>query len=155
MFIRLALLFIVVPIAELALLVEIGRRIGTLPTVALVAGTGLVGAYLTRRQGAAVLRQLRAELTARRVPASHIADGALILLAGALLITPGVLTDAVGFFCLVPGGRRVVKRAVGRWVGRAVQRGATRVAVRQSEIRFDERSDYRIVADGEFGPPGR
>jgi UPF0716 protein FxsA len=140
---RLALLFIAVPILELALLIEIGRRLGTAPTLALVIVTGIVGAYLTRRQGVAVLRHIRADVSARRVPASHLADGALILLAGALLITPGALTDAFGFFCLIPAGRKVLRRGFRAWAMRAVGANRVQVAWRRAELLDEDERDDR------------
>jgi UPF0716 protein FxsA len=130
---RLALLFIAVPILELALLIEIGRRLGTGPTLAVVIVTGLLGAWLTRRQGLGVIRQVRTEVAARRVPTDQLADGAMILVAGALLITPGLLTDAFGFFCLIPAGREVLKRAIRRRFVAAIQEGRVRVTVHRSE----------------------
>jgi UPF0716 protein FxsA len=123
------LVLVVVPVVEIALLVELGRRLGTTATVALILLTGLLGAWLTRRQGLGVLRQVRSEMAAGRLPASQIVDGVLILLAGVLLLTPGVLTDALGFFCLLPIGRRTVKTGLRRWFERALASGRVRVSV--------------------------
>jgi len=109
---RLALLFIVLPATELALLIEIGRRIGTLETFALIVVTGVVGAALARTQGLRVLSHVQAEVALGRMPAESLLDGLMILVAAALLVTPGVLTDVFGFLCLAPAFRRVVKRAV-------------------------------------------
>lgn len=142
---RLALLFIVVPLVELALLIEIGRRLGTGATLGLIVATGLLGAYLARRQGLAVLRRVRAELAAGRAPADQLADGAMILVAGALLMTPGILTDAFGFFCLVPAGRKLLKRWLRRWSGRMIQRGSVSVMY--------SRGESRISGDAEDVPP--
>lgn len=126
---KLLLLFVVVPLAELALLLEIGRRVGTLPTVGLIVGTGLLGAYLARRQGLGVLERMREETAAGRIPAGSVVDGVLILIAGALLMTPGVLTDAFGFFCLVPAGRKLLKTQLKRRFERAVRSGKIKVSV--------------------------
>ena len=109
---RLLLLFVVVPAVELALLIELGSRIGTLATLGIIAGTGVIGAALARRQGLGVLRRLQQETNQGRLPADPLVDGAFLLVAGALLVTPGVLTDVVGFLCLVPGFRAIVKREV-------------------------------------------
>ena len=100
---RLLILFIVVPVVELALLIEIGQRVGTLATIGLIIGTGFVGASLARQQGISTLARLRKDLDASRLPAEAIIDGVMILVAAAVLITPGVLTDLFGFLCLVPG----------------------------------------------------
>lgn len=120
---RLLLLFIAVPVVELFLLIEIGRRVGTVTTVAIILATGIVGASLARRQGISGLARLRADLEAGRFPADPIVDGVLILVAAAVLITPGLLTDLVGFLCLVPACRRLVKRYLRGTFERAVQAG--------------------------------
>ena len=120
---RLLLLFILVPAVELALLIELGRMIGTPGTLAIILLTGAVGASLARHQGLRVLRDLQAESAAGRLPADSIMDGVIILLAGALLITPGILTDVFGFLCLVPATRALGKRAIRRRFERAVREG--------------------------------
>ena len=126
---RLLLLFILIPAVELALLIEIGKRIGTLETLALIVVTGILGAALARRQGLGVLRRARAEAAAGRLPAAALVDGVMILLAGAVLITPGVLTDLFGFLCLIPISRGWIKRLVWNWLKRASQDGRVRVSV--------------------------
>jgi UPF0716 protein FxsA len=120
---KLLLLFIIVPVIELILLIEIGQLIGTLPTIALIIFTGALGAFLARRQGVQVILRMRSELQAGQLPASSIFDGVIILVAGAFLITPGILTDTVGFLCLVPATRRVIKRAIWSRMERAIQNG--------------------------------
>ena len=121
---RLLLLFILVPAVELALLIEVGRVIGTPGTLAIIVLTGAVGASLARWQGLRVLRDLQAESAAGRLPTDSLMDGAIILLAGALLITPGILTDVFGFLCLAPATRALGKRAVRRRFERAVREGS-------------------------------
>ena len=111
---RLLLLFIAVPAVELMLLIEIGQRIGTLATIGLIMGTGIVGASLARQQGMSAFARLRTDLADGRSPAEPIVDGVLILVAGAVLITPGVLTDLFGFLLLVPACRRLLKRSLKR-----------------------------------------
>ena len=86
----LLVLFIAVPVVELALLIEIGQRVGTVGTIGLIMGTGIVGASLARQQGISTLARLRADLDTGRWPAEPIVDGVLILVAAAVLITPGV-----------------------------------------------------------------
>lgn len=126
---RLLLLFILVPIAELVLLIEIGRWAGLPATLALIVLTGALGAYLARRQGLAVLGEIRSETSAGRLPARQLVDGALILVAAAVLMTPGVLTDAFGFFCLFPPGRRLLREILARRFERAVRAGSVGVAI--------------------------
>ncbi|MDY7092017.1 MAG: FxsA family protein [Acidobacteriota bacterium] len=129
MFLRLLGLFIVVPAVELVLLIEIGRRIGPLPTVALIIFTGFLGAALARHQGLGVLRTIQKEMAAGQLPAGSLVDGVVLLLAAAVLMTPGVLTDALGFLCLVPATRRVIKAWLWRRLERAVRRGSVRVTM--------------------------
>lgn len=124
---RLLLLFILVPTLELILLIQIGRWIGTLPTVGLIALTGIVGAYLARQQGLKVLRQIQQELQNGRVPGEALLDGAMILVAGAVLMTPGVLTDAFGFTLLIPQSRRLIRRVAWHRIQRMIERGQIRV----------------------------
>ena len=112
MFLRLLLLFTVVPLVELFLLVKLGTVVGVGPTIGLVIFTGVLGAWLARQQGLGVLRRLRVELAEGRLPAGALIDGLLILVAGAVLLTPGLLTDALGFVLLVPPTRAVVRRIV-------------------------------------------
>lgn len=118
---RLLLLFIALPAIELALLIEIGKRIGTLETLALIVVTGVIGATMARRQGLRVITRVQEQLARGEVPADSLVDGLMILVASALLITPGVLTDAFGFLCLIPGFRAFVKRDVVQRFERAVQ----------------------------------
>ncbi len=124
---RLLFLFVALPAAELALLIELGMRVGTGATLALIVATGIVGASLARRQGLSVLRVVQRETAAGRLPASTLVDGVIILLASALLVTPGVLTDAFGFLCLVPAFRRLVKRKLLRRLERAAREGRVQV----------------------------
>lgn len=126
---KLLLLFILIPALELGLLIEVGRHIGTLATLALIAVTGALGAFLARSQGLGVLRHMRAEVAAGRLPAASVVDGVIILLAGAVLITPGFLTDALGFLCLVPAFRRLIKNMLWRRLKRAVQEGRVHVSM--------------------------
>jgi UPF0716 protein FxsA len=112
MFIRLLLLFTLVPLIELFLLVELGSVIGVGATVLIVVCTGVLGAWLARWQGLGVLRRLTRDLEEGRLPADTLIDGFLILIAGAVLLTPGLITDALGFLLLVPRGRAAVRKAV-------------------------------------------
>ena len=100
------LLFIAVPIAEIYLLLEVGGIIGAIPTIGLVVLTAAAGAALVRAQGFSTILQVRRSMEAGEVPAVAIIEGIFLLVAGALLLTPGFLTDAIGFGCLVPPLRR-------------------------------------------------
>lgn len=123
MLLILMLLFVLVPLAELSLLVYIGTLVGVLYTVLIVVATGLVGAVLARYQGLATLSRVRTSLEQGILPANELFEGLLILVGGLLLLTPGVLTDAVGFALLVPYTRRTVAGWVRRWLGRRMAKG--------------------------------
>ena len=102
------LLFIVLPLAEIYLLLEIGGIIGAIPTIGLVVLTAAIGAALVRAQGFSTILQIRRSMEAGEVPAVAIVEGVFLLVAGALLLTPGFLTDAIGFGCLIPALRRAL-----------------------------------------------
>ncbi|MBN1908490.1 MAG: FxsA family protein [Pirellulales bacterium] len=110
MLLRLFLLFTLVPLAELTILLWIAHRTGWLFTLALVIVTGVVGASLARREGLRCWQGARQRLAQGEMPTDSLLDGLMILLAGALLITPGVLTDLFGFSLLLPPARRVFRR---------------------------------------------
>jgi len=123
MFFRLLLLFTVVPLVELLLLLELGRHVGPLPTIGLVLFTGALGAWLARSQGAEVLARVRREFAAGRLPTDALLDGMLVLVAGAVLLTPGLLTDFAGFFLLWPVGRQIIRQRITAWLRRKMELG--------------------------------
>ena len=108
-------LFIVVPLVELAVLLRVGQAFGLARTLVLVVVTGVVGAALARAQGTRVLAEIRREMAEGRVPGPMLLDGMMILAAGAMLITPGLVTDIAGLLLLVPGCRREVRVWLRRW----------------------------------------
>lgn len=114
MFLRLLLLFTVVPLVELYLLIGIGRQVGPVPTLALVLFTGVLGAWLAKRQGLATLARIQRSMGSGELPTEALLDGLMILLAGAVLLTPGLLTDLAGFVLLTPAGRRPIRAAIRR-----------------------------------------
>ena len=120
---RLLLLFTVVPLGELLILVEIGERIGAGPTVLIVLATGVLGAWLARREGTRSLRVIQERLSAGSLPARELFHGLLILLAGAFLVTPGVVTDAVGFTLLIRPARDRIIDALRRRLEDRMARG--------------------------------
>jgi UPF0716 protein FxsA len=109
MLIKLILLFTIVPFIELTLLIEIGSHIGTLNTIIIVIVTGIIGAFMARIAGLTVFLKIQENLREGVFPRDELFDGVLILISGAFLLTPGLLTDALGFFLLIPFGRIVVK----------------------------------------------
>lgn len=113
--------FLVVPIAEIALFYLVGTSIGIWPTLGIVVMTALLGSYFVATQGRFVWGSIKSEINRGEVPTASVVHGAMILVAGALLLTPGFLTDFVGFSLLVPGVREAirqwyVKRRMSRWV---------------------------------------
>jgi UPF0716 protein FxsA len=149
---RLLLLFIVVPAVELALLIELGRRIGTVETLALIVVTGIAGASMARSQGLRVLQRVQQRLEAGEMPADSVVDGLMILIASALLITPGILTDAFGFLCLVPAFRGLVKRELLRRFEKAVAENRVHVDFAGSAeggVRFTSHVDMRAGDRGQ------
>jgi UPF0716 protein FxsA len=121
----LIVLFVVVPIAEIYVLLQIGHAIGALPTIALLIADSVLGAALMRSQGRAAWLRLNAALAEGRVPGREVMDGALVILGGALLLTPGFLSDALGLVLLLPPTRAIVRRVLlRRFAGRIVA-GAT------------------------------
>ena len=119
---KLILIFTLVPLTELALLIEVGRRIGTIPTVALVLATGVAGAILARFEGWRTVMAVKERLRAGSLPADELLQGALVFVGGLLLLTPGLLTDGLGFLLLLPPTRtsaaRRLKAAIRRWIER-------------------------------------
>jgi len=115
MFFRLLLLLILVPLLELFLLLELAHYTSPLLAFLTVIITGVVGSVLAHHQGLQTVRKIQDELSSGRMPTSALMDGALILVAGALLLTPGLLTDAVGVSLLIPPARKWYRRAMTRW----------------------------------------
>lgn len=111
------ILFIVVPIAELYVLIQIGQAIGVLPTIALLVADSVLGAALMRSQGRAAWRRFNLALAEGRVPGREVIDGMLVIFGGALLLTPGFLSDLLGLILLLPPTRAVVRQVLVRRFG--------------------------------------
>lgn len=105
MFKLLFLAFLLVPLVELYVLIQIGSVVGGLTTVVLCIFTAALGAFLVRRQGIQTIRRVEHKIRHRRMPATDLVEGFILLVAGLLLLTPGFITDTAGFLCLVPGLR--------------------------------------------------
>ncbi|HEY5672597.1 MAG TPA: FxsA family protein [Malonomonas sp.] len=127
MFIKLLILFTLVPIVELYVLIEAGRQIGLAPTIGFIFLTGIAGAFLARSQGFQLLNRIQNDLNAGRVPANEIMDGAMILAGGLLLLTPGFCTDLIGFCLLTPLTRKSLKGWLTLWLERKIARGEIRI----------------------------
>ncbi len=100
--------FIATPMLEMWILIEVGAVIGSLPTIGLVALTAVIGAWLLNRQGLSTLMRAQQRMEAGSLPATEIVEGLLLAVGGALLLTPGFVTDAIGFACLLPFSRRAI-----------------------------------------------
>ena len=143
MAIVLLFLFLALPIAEIYVIIQVGGAIGVWPTLALLIVDGLIGAALARSQGRTAWERFNRALTAGRIPARETFDGAMIILGGALLLTPGFITDVFGFALLIPPTRDVVRAVLTRIAGRRVS-FAWRVA-----------SPPPHPAGGPYRPPSR
>ena len=117
----LILLFIAVPFAEIYVLLQVGHAIGVLNTLALLILVSIVGAWLAKREGLGVIRRMQAAVEAGRVPGKELIDGFLILLAAALMLTPGFLTDILAILLLLPPVRAVVRSELRRRFARRIE----------------------------------
>jgi UPF0716 protein FxsA len=106
----LVILFIVVPIAELYVIIKVGELIGVWPTLALLFADAILGSLLLRHQGRGAWRRFNEALAARRFPGKEVADGAMIVIGGTLLLAPGFITDIAGLILLIPPTRAIVRR---------------------------------------------
>lgn len=146
----LVVVFIVVPILELWAIIEVGGLIGVLPTLALLLAMSLLGATLLRQQGRDAWRRFNAALAERRFPGREVADGLMITIGGALLLTPGFITDGVGLLLLLPPTRAVARRLLRAWVGhRFVVVGAGTMPGAGSQRRPAARRDYDFEGTAE------
>jgi UPF0716 protein FxsA len=148
----LVLVFIVLPIAELYVIIQVGGLIGAGPTIAILILDSLIGAWLWRHQGRAAWRRFNAALQEGRVPAREVLDGTLVIFGGALLITPGFISDVVGILLLLPPTRAVVRGTLvavfaRRFPVATVGGAAAGAATRAARSRQRRRS-------GEPGAPG-
>jgi UPF0716 protein FxsA len=126
-----AALFVVVPLVEIYLIVQAGRAVGIGWTILVLVVDSLLGALLLKHEGLAAWRALTSALASRRMPARELADGALVLVGGTLLLTPGFFTDALGFFFIIPFTRPVARRALTSLVARKLLGGPPGVPRRQ------------------------
>jgi UPF0716 protein FxsA len=150
--ILLILVFIVLPIAELYVIIQVGQAIGILPTIALLLVDGFLGAALARSQGRLAWRRFNEALAAGRVPAKEVYDGAAIIFGGALLLSPGFITDFLGVFLLLPPTRGLLRRTL---VGTARRVGPARAAFYVYDRRPGGRSGPARPPGGNGQPPPR
>lgn len=108
----LAFFFLVLPLIEIAVLIQVGQQIGALPTIALLIIISIAGAVLSKREGMAVWRRFQAALGRGEIPSTEILDGVLVIFAGALLLTPGFISDILGLSLLLPPTRAAVRKTL-------------------------------------------
>lgn len=140
------LLLLVVPLVEIAAFIMIGGQIGVATTLLLTLVTAIIGTTLLRRQGLTILQQIRQELEANRIPAKQLADGAMIVVAGILLLTPGFVTDSVGFALFVPAFRALVWQQIGKRLDVTVKRTGDPAQQHRDIVELDE-SEYSTDGD--------
>jgi UPF0716 protein FxsA len=122
----LLILFILVPIAELYVIIQVGEAIGVLPTIAILVADSILGSLLMRAQGRAAWRRFNAAVSEGRIPTREVLDGVLVIAGGLALLTPGFLTDIVGVLFLLPPTRAVIRRLfLGRLAARMAVTGAS------------------------------
>lgn len=148
----LVLLLVVLPVAEFATVVWVAHQVGVLPMLALLFAVSIGGGLLAKREGLEVWRRLRATLAAGDIPSGELLDGALVLIAGGILLVPGFLTDVVGLLLLVPFVRSMVKWAFWRRLRRRLIVATERIGERREPpIRVQA---IRLVDTGDPGAPG-
>jgi UPF0716 protein FxsA len=150
---RLILLFTLLPLAELSLLLRIGEWLGAGPTFGLVIVTGVVGAWLARREGARTWGRVQADLAAGRMPGEELLHALLVFIAGVVLVTPGVLTDAAGLLLLIRPVREAITRRVRKRLAGQVQ--FQTVGFGGEPVGWRDGGDTEQSSDGpEAGPTG-
>lgn len=149
LFVILVALFVAVPWVEIVLLLWVWRVLGPVETIVLVLGTGVLGAALARRQGTKAWAQVRAALRQGRLPSKELFDGLCVLCAGILLVTPGLLTDSIGFMLLIPSFRDLLRRKlVSRFLGDGVGGGPVIFSSRSNFVktrRHGEGGDDEVI----------
>ena len=118
MFFKLFLIFSVIPVIELALLIKVGSLIGTMNTIAIVIVTALIGAFMVKLEGIGVIYRMQRDMSQGMFPAEELMNGVMILIAGALLLTPGFFTDVLGFLMVFPASRGAIKKLLKRYIER-------------------------------------
>ncbi len=135
-------LFVALPILEIYVIIQVGQAIGAIPTLLLLVVESLIGGWLIKREGRRAWTALRDTVSSGRLPGTQLADAALILVGGTLLLTPGFVTDVFGFFFVLPFTRPLARRVVLSEVGRRAARRS------QSEYAPGRGGVHRIYTDG-------
>ena len=120
MFFKLFLIFSLIPVIELALLIKVGSLIGALNTIIIVILTAIIGAWLVRMEGLGVMYRIQKNMQEGIFPAEELINGAMILVAGAMLLTPGFFTDIIGFLMVFPVSREFIKKIARRYIKKKI-----------------------------------
>jgi UPF0716 protein FxsA len=148
MFLLLLAVFVLLPVGEIYVIIQVGEAIGALPTIAILIADSVIGSWLLRSQGRAAWRRFNAAVAAGRPPAREVLDGFLIVSGGALLITPGFISDVFGLILLLPPTRALVRLAIVRnFTGRMV------AAMSGSWRDPSARRDYDVDSSAQEVPP--
>ena len=135
------ILFIGIPVVEMYILIKVGGIIGPLPTIGLVVLTATVGLALLKHEGLATLHRVQAKLNTGEIPGVELLEGIMLLVGGALLLTPGFVTDAIGFTCILPGLRQPIAQWLLSKVGHRIMAGPP-----------NRQQNGDVVIEGEFTP---
>ena len=139
---RLLLLFIAIPVLEMYILIEVGSFIGAIPTIGLVVLTATLGVWLLKLEGTATFNKMQDKLKNGEIPGRELLEGIMLLIGGALLLTPGFITDAIGFCCLLP----MLRKPIAQWL---LDRGLLMNKMNFSQTRFGSSAHLTII-DGEY-----
>ncbi len=123
MFVRLIILFTITPIVELFLLFKLAEITSAWTTIGIVLFTGVLGAYLAKSEGRLILNKIRFEISEGRMPGEQLLNGLCVLIGGALLLTPGVITDTLGFSLVIPGTRDILKGVIRDYISKSIEKG--------------------------------
>jgi UPF0716 protein FxsA len=158
--ILLVLVFIGMPLLEIAVFIEVGGMIGVWPTIGLTIATALAGSLMLRHQGLTALMRARAQMDRGELPARELFEGMFLVLAGALLLVPGFVTDAVGLLLFFPPFRRLLRQLIARQVAAKAARGEARIFVDGVEVNRRKgtrggiiEGEYEDVTDDDRDPP--
>ena len=131
MFFKLILFFTLTPIVELFILFKLAEVTSALTTIGLVLATGIAGAYLAKSEGRLIISKIKSELNEGRVPGDQLMNGLCVLIGGAFLLTPGILTDIAGFTLVLPGTREIYKAFIKRKFSKMIREGNVNIYFRK------------------------
>ncbi|MCB9091524.1 MAG: FxsA family protein [Halobacteriovoraceae bacterium] len=154
MFLFLLVLFTLIPAIEIYLIISIGSQIGAMHTLGIILSTGIIGAYLAKSQGLSILSKIQIELNSGKIPTSQLVHGLLVFAGGLLLLTPGFLTDFIGFCFVLPGTRHIICQFLKHKFTQGVQNGniyySTFSGSRYNRNSTQHTQGHQTIIDAEF-----